>query len=146
MKVVASDPKHDNFPKHLKPSSLDKLLTTSDVIVLLASHTKGQQAIIGSKELKRMKKDTLLVNPARGELVDESAICLALNSNILGGYATDVLANETLIKNFTDHPLIRLSREKRNVIVTPHIGGATNFAMSKTEAFVVQKLLAQISS
>lgn len=136
LRVVAHDIEAD-VPRPLRVASLRELLGKSDIVTLHADF-RGE-VIIGSEELAACRSRPLLVNTARGELVDEQAVCSALESGVLGGYATDVLVGENVEHwdPFSD-PIIALARNGHNVVVTPHLGGctvegfqATQLAMSR---------------
>jgi phosphoglycerate dehydrogenase-like enzyme len=99
------------------PDCLPELLATSDVIVLSMPHTPDTREIIGRRELDRVKRGALLINIARGKLVDDAAVVEALRDGRLGGAALDVFTREPLDASspYWDLP---------NVIVTPHTAGA----------------------
>ena len=101
----------------LPPERLPQLLSTSDIVVLSAPLTAETSGLIGREALSKMKRGALLVNIARGQLLDEAAVVEALEDGRLGGAALDVFAAE---------PLDRASRfwDLPNVIVTPHVSGA----------------------
>jgi len=101
----------------LPPERLPDLLGRSDVVVLAAPLTAGTCALIGAAELACVKPGALLVNVARGQLVDDAALVAALREGRLGGAALDVFAHEPLdpASPYWDLP---------NVIVTPHTSGA----------------------
>jgi D-2-hydroxyacid dehydrogenase (NADP+) len=101
----------------LPPERLHELLGASDVVVLCAPQTPATARLIGAPELARMKRGAFLVNIARGALVDDDALIMALKSGHLGGAALDV---------FTDEPLPPASPywDLPNVLVTPHTSGA----------------------
>ncbi len=92
-----------------------------------------------------MRRGSWFVNTARGELVEEPALVEALVSGHLAGAALDVLADETSAA-VADHLLVRLARAGGNVVITPHIGGATRESMEATELFLARKLVAYLSS
>jgi D-3-phosphoglycerate dehydrogenase len=116
MKVIAYDPyaKAELF-KDLGVESvdLDTLFKTSDYISVHAPHTPQTRGMVNAETFAKMKKGALIVNTARGPLIDEAALIAALDSGQLGGAALDVVAVEPLAK---DSPL--LGRD--NVIITPH--------------------------
>lgn len=141
MRVLAYDPAPLIVPPYVELVPLDDVLRRSDAISLHATHNEGEPPILGRPELARMRQGALLVNTARGELVDEAAMIDALESGRLGGVATDVLADETTWSSFREHPLVRYAASHPNVIITPHIGGATLDGLVRAEAFVVAKLL-----
>jgi phosphoglycerate dehydrogenase-like enzyme len=99
------------------PDQLPDLLACSDVVVLAAPHTPETKRLIGQPQLDCMKRDALLVNVARGKLVDDDALVAALRDGRIGGAALDV---------FSDEPLDAASPywDLPNVIVTPHTSGA----------------------
>jgi phosphoglycerate dehydrogenase-like enzyme len=107
----------DGVDEILPPDRLDQLLAKSDVIVLSLPHTPDTKQIIGRRELDRIKRGALLVNIARGKLVDDAAVVEALQDGRLGGAALDVFTREPLdaASPYWDLP---------NVIVTPHTAGA----------------------
>ena len=82
------------------------------------------------------------VNIARGELVDEDALLTAVESGLLAGCAVDVIRNETGPNN---RARWIAATSQRNVIVTPHVGGATFRSMRATEEFVAEKLVGMLA-
>jgi len=99
------------------PERLPDLLRTADVVVLSMPHTPDTREIIGRRELDLIKRGALLINVARGKLVDDAAVVDALGDGRLGGAALDVFTREPLdaASPYWDLP---------NVIVTPHTAGA----------------------
>jgi D-3-phosphoglycerate dehydrogenase len=116
LRVVAHDP--HVLPQVLAAAdvegvSLDRLLEISDIVSIHAPLTPTTRGLFNAEVLQKMKKDALLINTARGPLVDEAALVAALDSGHLGGAALDVVAVEPLPK---DSRLIG----RDNVILTPH--------------------------
>jgi D-3-phosphoglycerate dehydrogenase len=113
-----------------------QLIEASRIVIMCASYPNGAAPILGATEINALR-GRYLVNTARGELVDEEALLQAIESDALDGVAIDVLSHET-----GAHRLQRWNAAAagRNIIVTPHIGGATFTAMAKTENFIVDKL------
>jgi phosphoglycerate dehydrogenase-like enzyme len=99
------------------PDRLPDLLAQSDVVVLAAPRTPATNRLIGRAQIEQMKPGALLVNVARGKLVDDDALIDALRDGRLGGAALDVFSEEPLDPSspYWDLP---------NVIVTPHTSGA----------------------
>ena len=120
--------------------TLRRLLRESDIVSLHVPLTSETRGIIGERELRAMKPGAVLINPSRGELVDEEALARALREKWIGGAAVDVYSREP---PGPDHPLIRLAREDPNVnlIVTPHIAGANSDARQRIIRFSVENIL-----
>jgi len=93
--------------------SLEELLRASDFVSLHVPHTEETEKMLGAKELRLMKPTAFLVNVSRGGIVDEAALCDALQSRAIAGAGLDVFEREPLPK---DSPLTRLD----NVLCTPH--------------------------
>jgi phosphonate dehydrogenase len=107
---------------------LDALLERSDIIVLALPLTAATHHIIDAARIARMRPGALLVNPARGSLVDEDAVAAALAGGQLGGYAADVFACEDWAQADRPpaiHPGILASER---TVLTPHLGSAVEGA------------------
>ena len=113
LRVIAYDPYADDATH-----TLDDLLAEADVVSMHAMVTPETQGMIGAEQFARMKDDAIYVNTARAVLHDTDALVVALESGRLGGAGLDHFEGEHLP---TDHPLQSMS----NVVLTPHIGGAT---------------------
>ncbi|HYK83220.1 MAG TPA: phosphoglycerate dehydrogenase [Gemmatimonadales bacterium] len=103
---------------------LEQLLRQADVVTLHVAHTEQTHHLINAERLKLMKPTAVLVNTARGELVDEAALADALREQRIGGAAVDVFAVEPLP---ADAPLRKLER----VILTPHLAASTAEAQER---------------
>ena len=97
---------------------LEDLLRESDYVHITVALTDETRGLIGAEQLAMMKPDAVLVNSARGPLVDQKALYEALKAGRLGGAALDVFESEPLSP---DDPLLKLP----NVVVSPHVGSAT---------------------
>jgi len=113
----AGEPKPQGVDEVWPLDRLPDLLAASDVVVLALPHTPETKRVIGKRELDRIKRGALLVNVARGKLVDDDAVIEALRDGRLGGAALDVFSEEPLdpASPYWDLP---------NVLVTPHTSGA----------------------
>ena len=122
--------------------ALDELLGQSDIVSIHASYNDGTHHLLNARNISRMKAGALLVNTARGEIIEEAALLAALESGALAGAALDVLGGENSGREGwaeTDK-LIAYARTHRNLLITPHVGGATAESMEKTEIFMAGKL------
>ena len=116
----------------VKKVDLDKLLSTSDIISLHVPKTPETENIISASAINQMKKGAMLINCARGGLVDELALKAALESGHLKGAALDVFAEEPAREN----PLFDLD----NVICTPHLGASTIEAQEKVAIQIAEQI------
>jgi len=117
--------------------SLDQLLVSSDVISIHTPQTPQTYHLIDKKALARMKRSALLVNTARGPIVDEEALAWALGERLIAGAALDVYEKEPQV-----HPDL-LHRE--NVLLAPHLGSATRETRTAMAELAVRNVLAVLS-
>lgn len=106
-------------------TAFDEVIESSDVITLHCPLTNATRQLIGLPELRRMKSDALLINTARGDLVNEDDIATAIDRKMIGGAAFDVATREPPPK---DHPFMHLL-DAPNFILTPHVAWASREAM-----------------
>jgi D-3-phosphoglycerate dehydrogenase len=124
MRAVAYDPYlTDQRARELgiERVPLEEVIRSADVLSLHVPLTPQTRGMLGSEQLAQMKKGAILVNVARGGVVDEDALAEALKSGHLGGAALDVYEQEPLQ---VDSPL----RAAPNSVLTPHLGASTNEA------------------
>lgn len=120
MQVLAFDPYAKEAPESVKLVSLDELYGTSDVVSLHCPLTAENRAMLNRETLSRVKRGAILVNTARGGLIDEEALVEALASGQLRAAGLDSFAVEPM----TTHPF----QSVPNVILSPHIGGVSDAA------------------
>lgn len=118
-------------------ASLDELLAEADVLTIHVTLGEATRGMIGAAELARMKPGAVLVNTARGPIVDEPALIAALEGGRLGAAALDVFDREPLPP---DHPFRRLA----NVTATPHLGYVTQETYRAWFAQVVDDIAAYL--
>lgn len=102
---------------------LDELYAQCDIVSLHVPVSPETAGMIDDRAIAKMKPGALLINTARGEIVDQDAVCRALEDGRLGGYGTDTYTPEPVTK---DNPLLSLPEAARGkVALSPHIGGIT---------------------
>src|SRR5206468_4149769 len=113
----------------------DTLVSTADFITIHTPLTADTRHLIGAEALARMKPGALLVNAARGGIVDEEALVAALEAGRLGGAALDVFVEEPppAGSKLIAHP---------RLICTPHLGASTEEAQEKVAIEVAEQLVA----
>jgi D-3-phosphoglycerate dehydrogenase len=137
-RIVAADPflSAEVIRAHgAEPVEIDELFRIADVITL---HAPGGQLLVDAARLARMRRGTALVNTARGDLVDESAIADALHNGILATYAADTLDGDTAAQS---SPLLAPALADR-VIVTPHLGAQTTQAVDNMGSLSLDDVIA----
>lgn len=139
--VVICDPRareqHDqSWPQDL---SLQELLRVSDIVTIHASAERGSGALLGAAEFPVMKRGAFLVNTARGQLIDESALLASLERGHLAGAALDVICDERIELGHR-RAVVEYARDHGNLMITPHVGGCTVESMEKTELFLARHL------
>ncbi len=113
--------------------TLAELLGSSDIITIHSALTPASKHLIGPSELSSMKRGALVVNTARGAIIDELALADALERGLVGGAALDVLETEPPP---SPHPLAKFP----NVILTPHIAGNTEEATERMSQTLVDDI------
>ena len=121
MRVIFFDPTH---PADDRSRSLADVLTTADIISLHCPLTQATLNLISEPQLRLMKRNALIINTARGGLVDETALAKALTQGWIGGAGFDVLTTEP---PRAGHALLDL--QLPNLLITPHIAWASVEAM-----------------
>lgn len=144
MKIVGFDPFLDaDDPRWgaAEKVSLEELLSRADVVSLHVPLSDQTRNLIDEAALNAMKPDAILINAARGGVVDEAALATALKSGHLGGAALDV---------FDSEPLSKQAGEKfsgiANLILTPHIAGVTDESNIRVSQVTVANVLAELQS
>lgn len=135
MQVVASDPFVSAAEAlGVKMVALDSLLAESDFVSIHAAATEASMGLVGRAQLERMKPTAYLINTSAAGLVEEEALVAALETGRLAGAALDVFEGQPLPGS---SPLLRL----RNLVLTPHIGGATEETIQRQSAMVSSDIL-----
>lgn len=136
--VLVADPFVDRAPEGIELVELDELLRRSDVVSLHARLTEQTRGMIGAKQLASMPRGAVLVNTARGGLLDYDAAVDALESGQLGAAAFDV---------FPAEPVPAGSRllTAPNVVMTPHLAGATRQTAHRAGSIAAEAVAAYLA-
>lgn len=142
MQVVATDPMIDADATVWKQTgvvcrTLDQLLVESDVISLHIPLVAATRNLINAERLACMKPNAILINSARGSVVDEAALASALKANQLGGAALDVFDVEPL-------PAGSPLADCPNLILTPHIAGVTAESNTRVSSMIAERVAASL--
>ena len=141
MRVVAHDPYVSPDvarEEDVEMVPLDDLLARADFVSLHASLGPGTEKLFGAATLAKMKRGACLINTARGEMIDESALAAALRSGHIAGAALDVFTVEPP----KDSPLTGLA----NVVATPHVAGSTVEAQEEVGALIAEQVFDYLES
>jgi len=122
----------------VKAGSPEEVLKAADFLTLHMNLTKDNKGLIDARRLAMMKPTAIIVNTARGGLVDEAAIAAALQAGKLGGYCADVFHDEPIKP---DNPLLKAP----NTILTPHVGSRTYESVVRQATKCVQNLIAVLN-
>ncbi|MEE7438200.1 hydroxyacid dehydrogenase [Methylobacterium oryzae] len=131
--VAAGDPAWNPATGPVQSQALDALIAQSDVLSLHVPLTDQTRGLIDAAALARMPKGAILINAARGGVVDEAAVAQALRSGHLGGAALDVFDREPL-----DAAAGAVFADVPNLILTPHIAGVTQESNVRVSAVTAQ--------
>ncbi len=135
MKVIGYDPyvsQEQLVVKDITVQSLEEVITTADVVTLHLPRNEDTINMISAPELKKMKSSAMLVNCARGGLVNEADLAQALEDKVIAGAAIDVYTSEPAV----DNPLTSAS----NIVLTPHLGASTREAGENVAVQVATQL------
>ena len=124
MRILAWSPRLDHAAAHAagaEPAELDDLLAACDIVSIHATLSPQSRGLIDARRLGLMQRSAILINTARGAIVDEAALVEALAAGRIAGAGLDVFTQEPLPP---DHPL----RHLPNVVLTPHLGWPTDEA------------------
>lgn len=134
--ILAYDPYQDEATFEsagVKGATLSELLERADAVTLHARLTEETQGLIGKDELSQMNSSVILINSARGGLIDESALVDALQTGSIAGAALDVFETEPLPE---DHPFL----EMNNVVLSPHTAGSTRDAVTNGPRLIAEDI------
>ena len=138
MRMLAYDPFiEDDDPLWAEhgviPTTLDGVLTEADVVSLSVPRTDGTHHLIDAEALRKMKPDSMLINTARGGVVDDAALAAALGNGVIGGAFIDVFEDEPL-------PPGNVFEDVPNVTLTPHCAGLTREALLRSSLMIAESV------
>lgn len=129
------DKKDASFKKF---NSAEELFSWADIITIHIPLNENTYHFVGKELMDKLSNDAVIVNTSRGAIIDEDFLAIKIENKEIKGYATDVLENELDI-NIVNNKIVQLSNTGFNVIITPHIAGATFESMYMTENFIFEK-------
>ena len=138
-KVISFSPHTDSTEMEkfgVKYSSLTQLLSDSDFVSIHSVLNAETEKLIGEKELRAMKSSAIIINSARGAIIDEHALVKAITEGWIAGAGLDVFSQEPL--NQSNHPLKELYG-RPNVILMPHLTFYTDGAMDRLETETLER-------
>ncbi len=144
MQVIATDPMIDIDAPVWKQTgvtcpTLEQLLVESDVVSLHIPLVAETRNLINAARLASMKQNAILINSARGSIIDETALAAALRANRLGGAALDVFDTEPL-------PAGSPLADCPNLILTPHIAGVTAESNTRVSSMIAERVAASLAA
>lgn len=138
MEIAVFDPALGSAPVGVSVTpDLAGLLSVSDVLSLHCPLTPATRNMIGARELEQLPPGAIIVNTARGGLIDETALAAALRAGHVAGAGLDTLAQEP---PEPDNPLLSVPQ----VVLTPHVAGSTDRSLAQTAVMAVENLLAML--
>ena len=143
MYVFAYDPYKTDWLEGVKKcKTMDKLLMQSDILSIHIPLNENTMNLIGAHELSLLPQYAVVVNTSRGEVIDENALLQSLEDGQIAGAALDFLPFERNKKKRDTSSLLRYAQKNDNLLITPHLAGATYESMEDTEIFMAKKLSA----
>ncbi len=144
MQVIAHDPMLDSSAPEwndlrVRPVGLNELFTAADVVSLHIPLTPETRNLVDADRIARMKQGAVLINTARGGIVDESALAAALKEGKLAGAALDVFSQEPLT---AQSPLANVP----NLVLTPHIAGVTTESNERVSVLIAEKIIETLNN
>ncbi|MDW6020351.1 NAD(P)-dependent oxidoreductase [Mesorhizobium sp. BAC0120] len=137
--VIANSRNAKSLPEDVRFVSIDEMVAEADIVVLACPLTSETTGLLSRERIRRMKPGAILVNVARGAVVDDAGLIEALRERRLGGAALDVFATQPLP---SDHPYYSFD----NVIVTPHMAGITEQSMMRMGVGAAEEAIRVLSN
>ena len=138
MQVLGCDLKTFEIPG-VRSVDFDTLLQESDAISIHIHMEPQNYHLFDNGAFGKMKDGAILVNTSRGDVIDETALIRALQSGKLAAFGTDVLHDEWR-KDISESPVVQYAQNHDNVVITPHMGGASETSIWSARSFSAKKL------
>jgi len=140
MRILAHDRRQFVAPPGVERTDLDTLLRESDVLFLHIHHSDENYHFLDRPKMEMMKRGAVIINTSRGTVLDQDAMLSLLSNGHLGGAGLDVLEGELSMADMSKHPVVEYARRHRNVLISPHVGGATFESQAMTMCHTLTKL------
>lgn len=140
MRVLAYDPYAKHDVKGVSFVSLEELLRNSDIISVHVKLTEETENLIGFDEFKMMTRKPVIINTSRGRVINQRALLYALKKGLISGAALDVIREELTEDPLRKNPLVEYARKHKNLLITPHLGGATEESLRITGVYIGRKI------
>ncbi len=138
MRVIAHDIRDVRLPD-VEMVDFDTLFRLSDALTIHVHLRPETRHIVNERALSLMKPSAILLNTSRGGLIDEAALLTALREKKIAGAGLDVIDGEWMEK-IAEHPLVVYARNHDNLLICPHIGGATHESINGARIFMARKV------
>jgi D-3-phosphoglycerate dehydrogenase len=119
----------------------EELFNWADIVTIHIPYNKENENFVNKELLSHAKSHSMLINTSRGGVWDENSVAQLLRQEKIKGVAVDVLEKELERNTIYSNPLVLLAQENYNVIITPHIAGATYESMVMTEEYIADKFM-----
>lgn len=123
----------------------EELFQWADIITIHIPYSIENNNFVNKKMLSFLNSNATIINTSRGGIWDEKEVAVLIKTGKISGVATDVLQNEMDLNSIDTNLLVVLGKENYNIIITPHIAGATKESMEMTEEFIADKFLCLFS-
>jgi|SaaInlStandDraft_4_1057021.scaffolds.fasta_scaffold18361_2 D-3-phosphoglycerate dehydrogenase / 2-oxoglutarate reductase len=144
MNVFSYDPYISRFPTSVtQVNSLADLLSMVDILTVHIPLLPKTRHLISKKEIDQMKDGVVIINTSRGSIISTQALLYGLEKGKIKSAAIDVMEDEHCIKKI-GHVLIDYANKHDNLLITPHIGGATYESVEKTDFFILKKYFSEV--
>lgn len=138
MRVLGCDPQGVSIPG-VESADFERLLRESDCISVHVHFEPSTRHLLDASAFRMMKDGVVLINTSRGGLLDEAALLAALKTKKVAAFGADVLSNEWR-KDMRDNLVVQYALTHDNVVITPHIGGRSEYSLRVAREFTAQKI------